>query len=238
MGLGSMVQRVAHYLLARPLLLLLLGTDIIFITIHVWLWARGDLPWEFNLGRQASYPEIFQYLKWLTATLLCVFAFVHRRDALYLAWAALFLYLLLDDSLELHETISAVLAQNYQVAARYGLRGKDFMEIAVSLSAATVLLGAIALCYWRSKEDPARALTRGLLPWLVLLAFCGIALEMVKRQLRTIYGWGWVSIIGEVLEDGGEMIAASFLTATVARAAFLWRADHRRPSLAAGKAVS
>jgi hypothetical protein len=95
-----MLQRGAHYFLARPLLLLLLGVDLIFIGIHVWLWSRGDLPWEFNLGRQASYPEIFQYLKWLTATLLCVVAFVHRRDALYLAWAALFLYLLLDDSLE------------------------------------------------------------------------------------------------------------------------------------------
>jgi hypothetical protein len=237
MGLGSMVQRVAHYLLARPLLLLLLGTDIIFITVHVWLWARGDLPWEFNLGRQASYPEIFQYLKWLTATLLCAVAFVHRRDALYLAWAALFLYLLLDDSLELHETISAILAQNFQVAARYGLRGKDFMEIAVSLSAATMLLGAIALCYWRSKEDPARTLTWALLPWLSLLAFCGIALEMVKRQLRTIYGWDWVSIIGEVLEDGGEMIAASFLAATVVYAVLRSGAPIGRSPPAAGRVI-
>ena len=82
-----MLQRVARYFFARPLLLLLLGADFTFIAIHVWLWASGDLPWEFNLGRHTSYPEAFQYMKWLASTLLCTVAFVHRRDALYLAWA-------------------------------------------------------------------------------------------------------------------------------------------------------
>jgi len=120
-GAGPMLQRVARYFSARPLLLLLLNADFVFIAVHVWLWTKGNVPWD---QRDGSNPEKLQYVKWLTSTLFCAWAFARQRDALYLAWAALFFYLLLDDSLELHETISDVLAQSLQVAARYGLRGR------------------------------------------------------------------------------------------------------------------
>ena len=184
MGPVTMVQRVADYFRARPLLLILLSVDFLFIAIHVWLWSRGNVPWEFHLGRQAGYPEQFQYLKWLASTVLCAFAFTRGREPLYLAWAALFFYLLLDDSLEIHEALGPVIADFLERGPAYGLRGKDFGEILVSLGAASLLLGSIALCYWRSRDRTARALTLALLPWLAVLAFCGIGVDVAKRIMR------------------------------------------------------
>jgi hypothetical protein len=229
-----MLQRVAGYFLARPLLLILLVVDFILIAIHVWLWSRGNLPLEFHLGRQVSYAERFQYLKWLASTLLCAFAFAHRRDALYLAWAALFLYLLLDDSLEIHEALGPVIAEVLERGPAYGLRGKDFGEITVSLGAAALLLGFIAFCYRRSRDDSARVLTLVLLPWLAVLALCGIGVDVAKRTMRVSYDEKWAVMTAGVVEDGGEMIAASFLTATVARAALMSTRDSRSKPVAGG----
>jgi hypothetical protein len=76
-------------------------------------------------------------------------------------------------------------------------------------------------------------LTWALLPWLDLLAFCGIVLNMAKRQIRVFYGGEWAVMIAEIFEDGGEMIAASFLTATVAHMVLRSGAGDSRPSSAA-----
>jgi hypothetical protein len=205
----------ARYFFTRPLLLLLLAVDLAFIVVHVWFWFRGGVPDKWNLGLDGSFPEKFQYAKWIVCTALCAWAFARAHEALDLAWAALFFYFLLDDSLNIHETLSWSIARSLQLAPAYGLRAKDFGEFAVSLIAGAVLLGLIALCYWRSEDGPARSLTRALLPWLCLLVFSGVGLDIVLRQIRAWHGGGRVALIGRILEDGGEMSGASLLTATV-----------------------
>jgi hypothetical protein len=73
---GTDVAALARYFSARPLLLLLLLTaDFVFIAVHVWLWTKGNVPWDHHLGRDGSNPEKLQYVKWLTSTLLCAWAF-------------------------------------------------------------------------------------------------------------------------------------------------------------------
>jgi hypothetical protein len=81
---------------------------------------------------------------------------VRQRDALYLAWAALFLYLLLDDSLELHEEIRNSVVRTLDLVPALGLRTKNFGEITVTLIAGLLLIGLIAICYRRSDNDPGR----------------------------------------------------------------------------------
>jgi hypothetical protein len=205
---------VRHFF-TQPLLILLLAVDLAFIVVHVWFWSRGRVPENWNLGLDGSFPEKFQYVKWIVCTALCAWAFARRREALYLAWAALFCYFLLDDSLNIHEKLSRSIAEGLELAPAYGLRAKDFGELAVSLIAGGVLLGLIALCYWRSEDGPARSLTRALLPWLCLLVFSGVGLDLAFRQIRAWHRSDAVALIGRILEDGGEMFGASLLTATV-----------------------
>ena len=172
------------------------------------------------MAQSSSFPEKFQYWKWLACTVLC--------SPTRLAWAALFLYVLLDDSLELHEEISASIAKSLDLVPALGLRAKDFGEIAVTLIAGLLLIGLIVICYRRSDNNRARALTWALLPWLGLLVISGLVLDMAHGMIRTFYGGELAVMISGVFEDGGEMIAASFLTATVARAVFF---PNRTPAI-------
>jgi hypothetical protein len=205
---------VRHFF-TQPLLLLLLTIDLGFIIAHVWFWSRGRLPGNWNLGLDGSFPEKFQYAKWFTCTAFCAWAFARRREALYLAWAALVLYFLLDDSESIHESFSWAIAERLGLGSAFGLRAKDYGEIAVSLIAGGALLGLIAFCYWRSEDGQARSLTRALVPWLCLLVFSGVGLDIWLRQLRAWHSSKLQMLIGRILEDGGEMAAASLLTVTV-----------------------
>ncbi len=205
----------ARHFFTQPLLLLLLAVDLAFLVAHVWFWSRGKVPNAWNLQLDRSLPEQFQYAKWIVCAALCAWAFVRRRVLLYLAWTALFFYFLLDDSLHIHEMLGWPVAERLELVPAFGLRAKDFGELAVSLIAGVVLLGLIALCYWRSANGPARSLTRALFPWLCLLVFSGVGLDMGLRQTREGNGGRLVALIGRILEDGGEMVAASLLTVTV-----------------------
>jgi hypothetical protein len=122
----------ARYFFTQPLLLLLLAADLSFLVAHVVLVPRqrtGQL--ESGARRQPSGK--FQYAKWFACTALCAWAFARGRDALYLAWAALFFYFLLDDSQS-----SWSIAERLELAPAYGLRAKDFGELAVSAIAGVV----------------------------------------------------------------------------------------------------
>lgn len=55
--------------------------------------------------------------------------------------------------------------------------------------------------------------------------------------MRVFYDAEWATMIADVLEDGGEMVAASFLTATVARAVLLSAANTARTRPPAGSSV-
>ena len=65
----------------------------------------------------------------------------------YLAWAALFAYFLADDAYSIHEQLGRKVQLAFDLAPALTLRGQDFGELAVSLSANSVLLGAIAFLY-------------------------------------------------------------------------------------------
>ena len=119
------------------------------------------------------------------------------------------------NSEQIHETMGSKITDVFGLTPAFALRAIDFGELAVSLLAGTVLLGAIALLYWRSADEPARAFTRQLLPWLALLIASGIGLDMLHIQIAQLYNNPLANMLCGVLEDAGEMVAASGLTATV-----------------------
>ncbi len=156
------------------------------------------------------------YLLWLASALACAYTFARRREPIYLAWILLFVYLFLDDATQIHEQYGYSLAIAMQWAPALALRARDFGELAVSAIAGTILLSTITFAYWRS-DEAGRAFTRQLLPWLGALIGCGVGVDMLEIQLES-FG-SPLNIILEVVEDGGEMIAASFLTALSVREA-------------------
>src|SRR5262245_3454199 len=202
-----MLLAVGRLIASRPLLALLLAIDFIFVVIHVWLWSQGKPLGQFDVELDRSIPEHFQYLKWLTCGLSCAYAGGRRRELLYFAWMALFVYFLVDDFGSIHEIAGGQITTAFGFTPAFALRAVDFGELAASLMAGVVLLGAIALIYWRSADEEARALTRRLLPWLALLIASGIGLDMLHIQVMESFESPFAIMLCGVLEDAGEMAA-------------------------------
>ena len=205
---------------ARSLLPLLLFIDITFIAVHLWLWSRGQLNTQLNIEADGSFPELFNYLKWAASAVACAYAFSRRDEVLYLVWAMLFFYFLLDDANQIHELLGSRLVTAFDLGPALALRGQDFGELIVSLAVAMVLLGAMAVIYWRAdnNSDDSKRFTQRQLPWLGVLIFCGVVVDMLHIQ-SGIFGSPTLTMVLGVVEDGGEMIAASFLTAISVRQA-------------------
>ncbi len=212
------MSSVWRIVLARPGLLLLLGIDGLFVALHLWLWAHGKLAPQFNVEVDGSVPEMFNYLKWSLCFLSCAFAFFKRRELLNLLWALLFFYFLLDDSEWIHERVGAWITSRMDWGPALGLRGQDFGELSVSAAAGIVLFGLLGDAYWRATDARAKAFSRRLLPWLAVLIFFGIGVDMLHIILAPMVSELWGVLLG-VIEDAGEMIMASFLTVICLREA-------------------
>lgn len=189
------------------LLIVLLAVDGVFLVVHA-LHVRYGVPgsgrWLISLDR--GNPELFQYLKEGAVVALLLAAYRHVRSAVQLAWAAAFVYLLLDDSLEIHETIGDWLA----LGDAFGIEGRDLGQVAVSATVAVAILAAVAITTVRDRT-PARWLTAGLTPVLLALGFFGVVADVIEP----------IDVLG-LVEDGGEMVSIS---AAVAVAAWHYRSS-------------
>lgn len=194
----------------RLLFGLLLATDAAFISAHL-LHSLTDAAFndpQFNLGLDRGYGEIFQYVKeyWLIAV-MGLLAF-RRRSALYLVWAVLFGYLLLDDSMEIHETAGAHVQDMLPFDLSRG--GQDLEEMIVSIVAGALFLLAGVAAY-RFADKKARTASLYLLLLLGLLAFFGVVTDVLHGIL--VYGRPTISPVVDPLfiavEDGGEMVVMS-----------------------------
>ena len=133
---------------------------------------------------------------------------VRAKLAGFLVWSVLFIYLLLDDSLQMHERYGGYIAKNSNFAPFAGLRPKDFGELVVSGICAATFLTFLSWFYVRGSEAFKYA-TRHLLSLLVALAFFGILVDMAHIAFGQ---YGYVNHLLGVLEDGGEMVVMSFIT--------------------------
>ena len=186
-------------------LLFLLAVDLVFIVLH-FLPLFGMLDNSlFSLERDRGYPEIYQYIKIFAIAILLLSVFAKTKAISYFVWSMLFLYLLLDDALRIHESLGGYVATQMSFAPALGLRAKDFGELVVSAIAALIFLAPLALLYTRG-SDVLKEESIYLFSLLVALAFFGILVDMLHVAMQ--FGWK-VSFLLGVVEDGGEMVVIS-----------------------------
>lgn len=195
---------------AWAIALLLLSADLAFMAMHtinaLTVWWNNPM---LNIEKDHGYPETFQYLKYFWASILCVVLAVKSRVWQFLAWALLFIYLLADDSLTLHEQAGTFIAAHLNFTPPWGLRTQDVGELVSALGTALVLFIPLALAF--VKGSPRFRLASLHLAQLVLvLASFGVLVDLLHMTVQS--GWRLKFILAFV-EDGGEMIAASALLA-------------------------
>lgn len=201
---------------ARRLLIALCIVDVAFIAVHVvrtYALKYGVAPLDalleppgLALDAEGGYPEHWQYAKAIGASiLLFVTALRARHAAAYAAWAALFAFAALDDSLGLHEQTGYFLSPFFP--QRLGpLQGHDFGQILFAGAAGITLISIIFLASMRSA--PSHAARGGILVFPIAgLAVCGVAFDL----LSVIVGYSFTAshLLLTVLEEGGEQIFMS-----------------------------
>lgn len=192
--------------------MLLLCADFVFIAFHSFEFLAPFLNNPLlSLEQDHGYPEVYQYIKWLWIILLLIFTSVKRRSVYFSVWILVFIYLLLDDSLKIHENVGALMEGRLTLAPPLGLRLQDIGELAVTGTIGVVLLLFILWAY-RHGPQTFKKMSLDMFVLILALAFFGVVIDMlhVITYLSDQIGWK-VSAILAVIEDGGEMIVASLI---------------------------
>jgi hypothetical protein len=197
--INNRVMKLFYLFLATDLSLMLINT----ICLYTDQTSNSALLLETDGG----YAEIFQYIKEYWSVLLLVFLGTKTRLLVYLSWSLLFLYLLIDDSVQIHERFGALVGEWFEGFPLFGLRTNDLGEILVSVVAGFLLLTLIAMSY-RFGDRLARKASKYLIVMLCALAVCGVVLDVLHVVVQVPV---LTSFIG-LLEDGGEMLVLSVIT--------------------------
>jgi hypothetical protein len=209
---------------------LLLATDLIFIILDVLYGAAaGVYRSDFAISRELGYGEMFQYVKEFGILLFFFLFFLQYPHLMGLGWQIFFLYIFLDDSLQIHERLGRAIAQSFHLSAVAGLRPKDFGELATSALFGFVILSLLSTGYYYA-SSALRKMFWPLFGLLIILVLCGVVLDMVQvmigRSMRRMY-----TLVG-IAEDGGEMVTISVIAWFVHRLTTEWP-RHVPPKLAA-----
>lgn len=199
------------------LLVLLIAADLAFIALGI-IYECGfinlanickalNFDSYFSLTRDRGYAEVFQYLKEYWLIILFSFLAITKNTKVYLGWAFLSTYLLLDDSLEIHERLGAAIADKLNFSALFGLRPIDYGELFVFAVVGLVFFLWLSMSY-RASNSQERIVIKYLIAMLFGLAIFGIFVDALHVILDRYPFWN--STLG-IVEDGGEHIVMSMI---------------------------
>ena len=206
----------------RTVAICLVSIDLAFILLHGVgfvlhrVGLTGQLPTMFWISQDGALPEVFNYLKW--ALIVAALSWLAFRDRWLtpFAWALVFLLILLDDSLQIHETLGVPIASYLGLADGFMIRPSDLGELLVfgAMGLSVVLLTGLSFLRGSPRS---RRMSMTYAAIIMLLAFFGVGMDVLHQAvaqlaeanssvdiLRRLFG---------MVEDGGEMIVASLATA-------------------------
>ncbi len=202
------------------LLFMFLMADFVFILLHIGHKFTDYLPdYMYNIEYDGGYAEMFQYIKEFWIVLLLLYLALKKSKLLYLGWTLLFLFILIDDAFQIHESIGGPyigpwLSDIFGRSSRFGLKFKDYGELAVSAVSGGLFAIFIGLMHYKS-EGPARKVSRDLSVMVALLVLFGVGLDMMHEHVWIQRGPRWVGTLFGMAEDAGEMFIMSFIACYV-----------------------
>jgi len=180
--------------------------DSIFLILHILYSADILADKNFKTSYDGGYGEIFQYFKFITASLILIYLAKHFESTLLIFWSLLAFFLFLDDWMRLHEVVGGKMLGGHIkpfVEEAYH-QGQIIYGVIIAL-----LLSYIGLRYWRNSSDEIRKLSNSLLVAIGLLWCSAVVID----YLHALWIPKAYNLTGVLIEEGGEHIAASL---------FLW----------------
>jgi hypothetical protein len=217
----------------RRVLFALLAMDLLFIGVYVVLsvmaradWLIQEVPGTLDISEDHGLPESFNYAKWLVIVICLAATFRRTRVPLFASLATIFLLVLLDDSLGIHEQVGDRLEK---------LTGWDQLgELIAFAGLGMISLFVLVPGLWNLPRAvwPLAVRFIGVLLGLVL---CGVVIDFAHASIDSLgLPMGRLSdrVLG-LVEDGGEMLLASLATA-YGVAVWRWAVRVSRGEQAAG----
>ncbi|MEN8260835.1 MAG: hypothetical protein ABFS02_09660 [Pseudomonadota bacterium] len=189
---------------STKLLVLLLFTDLIFVFLHVFYNIHLLRDPLFSMTKDGGYAEMYQYIKEYWIVLLLGIMAIKNSKMIYFTWSALFAYLLIDDSLRVHEQFGNFVVEYFGFQPAFGLRAQDFAELSVSMFFGALLFLSIGGAYYLS-DNKAKEISKHLVILIGVLVFFGVFVDMLHSMIP------WGRRIFAMIEDGGEMLAMSLI---------------------------
>lgn len=194
-------------LMILPYAGLLVGLDV---AAQYGALTDAALPVQFFLSSDGGFGEWLEYALTASVAAMLLILCLERFDWAYLTNGLLFVWLTLDNSLEVHEASGEVLAPLFADSG-LAIEPHHLGEAAMFLAVGCVWLAGLALSLRRARWRPALH--------ALLLAGCIAAVAFFGVFVDLMVVWGphgatWLEI-ETLIEDGGEftMIIVSFLLA-------------------------
>ena len=166
----------------------------------------------FSIDRDWSVPEVYQYGKEIAMVWLLVAAWRLSRRPTLLCLALIFLFFLVDDSLKFHERTAHLILHVWpSMPAELGglhLEQKSIGEALSLVIPASVLATLLLVAYVRD-DTTGRAICRIFLGLILLLAVCGVVIDMLVKPISPE---GYYPLL-TIAEDWGEMLVMSLMLA-------------------------
>lgn len=206
----------------RKFLIVLLPVDLAFLLLHIVL--RGfeaaevieKVPPLLSVFGDVGLAERFNHAKWILIVILMVALFRRLRVAAFLAFAVIFLLILADDALRLHERGSVVVNTFWPTMPTFGMSKGEMGEVVIWAALGVV---AVPVILWGLLATERRWWRHAaiMLAGLSGLVFFGVVFDIMQEPLHYIQTPGvtyWLLQLAGLVESAGESFFASFAAAS------------------------
>jgi hypothetical protein len=176
----------------------------------------ASVPEMLKVTGDLTIPEGFNYLKW--AVIAAALIWIAFRDRILppLLWALVFVMILSDDALQLHENLGDRLSQSLGIPDETLIYGKDIGELAVFGGMGIITLAIFGFLLTR-RDVAARIMNMRYILVMIALGFFGVGLDIVHSIIEHLTGASALATLVQqtfgMLEDGGEMVVGSIALA-------------------------
>lgn len=189
----------------RRIILGLFGINLALIGLPILLELAERLSLLTPRSRPFLHPtndgsiqELGNYVQAGLCVIFLALVVWKRHSIMALAWCFIFLFVLIDDALQYHETVGAWLATTFHFPSLGGMRPVDLGEL-LAWSMAGLVVGPMLTVAFLRSSGVERGMGLILMACFGALVVCAVGLDMLH-----------VAVPSELLmvaEDGGEMIA-------------------------------
>jgi hypothetical protein len=206
---------------------------LVFDAMHRLEGTRGIFPAfahpMFDSDRDRGLAETLGYLQLLVAAGALVYtALSMGRAPVHCVFAAAFVVVIADDSLELHENWGGAVSEALGFRSAIGLRGQDFGELVVWGLLGVPILAALLITWFRSSIRARRqavVITGG----IVLLVFFAAVFDGLGPA-SGLLGWSdRARYLVKLIESAGELGSMSVIMLSALFFAFQQRLRPARP---------